>query len=134
MAVRQTTWKGTTDASGDSVDDSPYPILGEILHVMVDGTNLTDGADLDLEPVHTDVDANEILGAKIITNGDVGNAALNEFYPSTATQDNAGASEVYAGAGEVVPTHFYVAGAKLRATIANGGNTVNYRITVVYRD
>ena len=104
MSVKQTTWTGTTDGSGDSIDDSPYPVTGEILMVLVDGTNLTNGADLDLNPIYTDVDANEILGEDIIDNEDVGNAALNEFYPSRPIEDKAGTSELYAGAGEVVPT------------------------------
>ena len=134
MSVKQTTWTGTTDGSGDSIDDSPYPVTGEILMVLVDGTNLTNGADLDLNPIYTDVDANEILGEDIIDNEDVGNAALNEFYPSRPIEDKAGTSELYAGAGEVVPTLFSVAGAKLRCTVAAGGNAVKYRITVVYRD
>lgn len=134
MTIRHMTWGGTTAAGGGSTDDSPEPITGEILHVMVDGTNLSDSANLDLEPIHRDVDDAEILGEAIINNEDVGNAALNEFYPSRPIEDLAGTSELFAGAGEVVPTLFCVAGAKLRCTIVAGGNTVDYRITVVYRD
>ena len=133
MTVKHVTWGGTTSAGGVATDDSP-PITGEILKVLVDGTNLTNGADFDLNPVHTDVDGAEILGEDIIDNEDVGNAALNEFYPSRAIEDKAGVAELFAGAGEVVPTLFVVAGAPLRATIASGGNAVKYSVIVVYRD
>ena len=134
MSVKHMTWGGTTTAGGAATDDSPHPMTGEILHVMVDGTNLTDSANLDLQAIYTDVDDNEILGEKIIVNVDVGNAALNEFYPSTPIQDSAGVDELFASTGEVVPTLFCVAGARLRATIGAGGNAVKYNITVVYRD
>ncbi len=133
MTVRHVKWNGTTDSSGDATDDSP-PITGEVLKVQVDGTNLTDSANFDLNPVHTDVDGAEILGEDIINNEDVGNATLNEFYPSRAIEDTVGTAELFASAGEVVPTLFVVAGAPLRATIAAGGNAVKYSVIVVYRD
>ena len=133
MSVKHIKWNGVTDSGGNAADDSP-PITGEILKVLVDGTNLSDGADFDLNPVHTDVDGADILGEDIIDNEDVGNSGLNEFYPSRAIEDKTGTAELFAAAGEIVPTLFVVAGAALRATIASGGNAVKYSVTVVYRD
>ena len=132
MTVKHVKWGGTTSAGGAATDDSP-PITGEILKVLVDGTNLTAGADFDLNPVHTDVDGAEILGEDIIDNEDVGSAALNEFYPSRGVETVAGVARTYDGTRPVVDK-FIVAGAPLRATIASGGNAVKYSVIVVYRD
>jgi len=122
---------GTTTSGGAAADDSPNAVTGKIIGVWVDGTNLSNGADLTLNAVYTDVDGVEILGENIINNADVGNATLNEFYPRRAMEDTADADLLFAAAGTIVPTEFAVFEAKLRVTIANGGNAVAYAVRVL---
>ncbi|KPJ51422.1 MAG: hypothetical protein AMJ38_00535 [Dehalococcoidia bacterium DG_22] len=123
---------GTTDASGDAVVTTGQKnIVGEVVAVVVDGTLLSDGADLDLNPVYIGVDGSTvILGADIIDNEDVGNATLNEFYPRLFEQTIAGA-DINVATNTKVTTRFALGGCALRVTVANGGATKAFKVWVV---
>lgn len=122
---------GTTDAGGDAVVDSGQKnIMGEVVAVIVDGHNLTDGADLDINSVYTDVDGDDLLGIDILDNEDVGNATLNELYPYDFVEDIAGA-DVEAPATYKFVRRFALAGCALRVTVANGGNTKTFKVWVL---
>lgn len=120
---------GTTDGSGAAVVDSERPLMGYVQFVDVEGAALTDGADLTLQPILYEADGTVELGESIINNGDVGNAAQDKFYPRKFVQDNAGVDLVVA-TGQKVATPYFVPGARLRATMANGGATKAFRVRV----
>ena len=125
--------KGTTAADGSATVDSAIPVTGEVVYVEVDGAALTNGADLTLKPIgYKLADGAEELGEAIINHGDVGNTATDTLYPRRFAQDNAGADLTVATSTKVAIPYF-VPGLKLRATIANGGNAVAYRIRVFVR-
>ena len=133
MSIKFISWGGTTDGSGDAVVDSPSPITGEILKIEVEGVALTDSADFDLNPVTAAVAGGVLLGEDIVDHGDVGNAALNEFYPRKAVQDITGTAVTFDATNEIYD-YFVVIGAKLRATIAAGGSAKAFLVRVAYRD
>lgn len=120
---------GTTTSGGAATVDSET-VTGIVLAVWVDGTNLTNGADLDINAVYTDVDGTEILGEDIINNEDAGNAALNQWYPRKFAQDVAGADiEVATSVKTVVP--YAVFEAPLRVTVASGGTSVAFAVRIL---
>lgn len=120
---------GTTTAGGAATVYS-QPLTGKVAAVFVDGTNLSDGADMTLAQAHVDVDAAELVGENIINHGDVGNAGLNSFYPRRIA-GNPDGSDLEVATGQDVPVQFVVAATRLKAVIANGGSQVAFRIWVV---
>lgn len=131
MSVRTITLTGTTASGGAAVVDTPGPETGRIVKVTVIGDDLDNSANFDLNPVyHKTADGAEALGQDIVNHEDVGTADVTELYPSRAIQDVAGAGELYAAAGETVPTRQYVDGAVLRATIAAGGNVKTFAVRI----
>jgi hypothetical protein len=120
---------GTTDASGDAVVRSSKYITGDILSVIVDGRNLTDSANIAVDAELKDADGSAVAGSNILTHGDIGNATLTQFYPSTSLQDTTGTA-VASGADEV-PTLISLANSKLKVTISGGGNVETFRVWVV---
>ncbi len=131
MSFSTFTLHGTTDSGGDATVDTPGPVHGRVVKVTVVGDDLDASANLDLNPIYFQVaDGAAALGADLVNHEDVGTAAVTELYPSRAIQDNAGTSELFAAAGEVVPTHHIVDGQALRATIAAGGATKEFRVLV----
>lgn len=121
--------KGTTASDGSATADT-RPITGEVLFVEVDGAALDNGADLTLKPVTTKADGTEELGESIVNNGDVGNSTMDTLYPRRLAQDNTGA-DLTVATGVKVSLPYFVAGWKLRATLANGGSTKAFRIRIV---
>lgn len=133
MGYQTAELRGTTDGSGDAVVTSSVALTGEVLFVEVEGAALADGADLVLQPVLYELaDGAVELGESIINHGDVGNAAHDKLYPRRYAQDNAGA-DLAVATGVKVAVPYFVPGAKLRATIANGGATKAFRIRVFVR-
>jgi hypothetical protein len=131
MAVRTIVLTGTTDASGDATADTPAPETGRVVKVTVIGDDMDASANLDLNPIYYQVaDGAEVLGQDLVDHEDVGTNAVTELYPSRAIQDVAGTGELYASSGETVPTHQYIDGAALRATIAAGGNAKSFAIRI----
>lgn len=124
--------KGTTDADGDAVVDSPRAITGEILAVFVDGAALSDSANLTIAAVHAKQAGTTELGELIVNHADIGNATIDKIYPRRLATDNAGATlEVATGQNVALP--YVVPGCKLRATVAAGGDTKAFSIHVVWR-
>lgn len=123
---------GVTSSGGAATADSSFPVTGEVMFVEVDGAALTDSADLTLQPIGTKLAGTEELGESIIVNGDVGNSTTDTFYPRRFAQ-GANGSDITVATSTKVAIPFFVAGLKLRATIANGGDTKAFRIRVFVR-
>lgn len=123
---------GETDGSGDAVVTTEHPILGELLAVVVDGTALTNGADLTLVGQMPAQDGADDATETYINNGDVGNATPDTFYPRRAAETNDGTDLVYAST-DIVPVPYVIPGLLVKATVANGGATKGFRVRLVVR-
>lgn len=126
------TMYGTTAAGGGTTVDSEIAVTGYVEYVEVDGAALADGADLTLQPILQKLAGGTELGESIVSHGDVGNSTIDKLYPRKFAQDNAGADLTVATSTKVAVPYF-VPGAKLRATMANGGATKAFRVRVFVR-
>lgn len=134
--------EGETDGAGDSIDDSDGIAFGEVVRVEVRGDGLAAGADLNLDIVAQELGGVESVGERLIANLAVGAADgeggrdLSFLYPRRLEENAAGGTlDLSAEAGaqqNSVP--FVVGGHKLRATIANGGDTLPYKVLVYVRN
>lgn len=126
--------KGTTAVGGALTiySSKKTPLYGDVLSVLIDGSDLSNSADLVLSEGLVDADGtSEILGPSIINNTDIGNAGSMELTPSTVLQDNAGVTRV--SGVDSIPTLFALHGGYLKAVIANGGDAKVVRIWVTIK-
>lgn len=130
MTYTMVTLNGTTNGSGAATVDSDFPVTGEVVYVEVEGAALTDGADLVLSALLTEVaGTTEVSAEQIINHADIGNAAIDKLYPYRLAQDNTG-STLAVATGVNVAVRYFVAAAKLRAVVASGGDTKAFRVRV----
>ncbi len=134
---------GETAAGGGDTQDTEKVILGELLMVRVRGDKLTAGANLTLQTVDAELGGAESLGETLLSNGDVGamdgvgGRDISYLYPRRKIEDVDGTAldlnDNEAGdQEEAVP--FVIPGTKVRATMAAGGGTVKYTVTLVVRE
>lgn len=126
--------KGVTATGGGLTiySSGKTPLHGDVLSVLIDGSDLTDSANLVLKEALVDADGtSEILGPAIIDNADIGNAGSLELTPSTVLQDNAGVTRV--SGSDSIPTLFALHGGRLKAVITAGGDDKVVRIWVTIK-
>lgn len=124
---------GTTDGSGDATVTSSQktPLYGDVLAVAVDGIALTDSANLVLTEEIAGAAGTTVSIQTIINNADIGNATVNNYYPSVQLQDNAGTGRVTGT--DAIPTLYTMHGGWLKAVVSGGGATKAFKIWVTLR-
>lgn len=104
----------TTAADGTASGYTP-PVNGRILQIQYvkDGTTPYDNT-VDFTIIAED-SATPILSKS-------GNTASTLFVPRQATQSTAGVAALYAAAGTAVNDYVFIAGERVKITLAQGGN------------
>ncbi len=122
---------GTTDASGDAVVNSGETnLVGQVEMVLVEGSAMTDTADLDVHAVYIGADGSTEFTDEIVNHEDAGPATLLPIYPRGFEHDAAGA-DITVATSTKVTRRFALAGCSLRVTVANGGNTKAFKVWVL---
>jgi len=122
MFVTKHTVDITTAADGTASGYTP-PVNGRILQLQYtkDGTTPYDNT-VDVTIIAED------SATPILTVSDV--TATTRYVPRQATQSTAGVAALYAAAGTAVNDYVFIAGERVKITLAQGGDTKTGRFIV----